>query len=75
MRHLASLNIVHKDLAARNCLLSKDLSLVVSDFGLARLANEEKVIYSKSNVGPLKVRKKKSATNVNKFSAKTVDGS
>jgi serine/threonine protein kinase len=54
MVHLASNNIIHKDLAARNCLLNEDLVVKISDFGLARIADDSKEIYSKTNIGPLK---------------------
>jgi len=54
MFHLSLEGIVHRDLAARNVLLTKDLSAKVSDFGLSRIADADNVIYSKSDIGPLK---------------------
>lgn len=36
MSHLAQLNIVHGDLAARNILVFDDFRVKVSDFGLAK---------------------------------------
>ena len=34
MEYISSLDIVHKDLAARNILLDKDFSCKISDFGI-----------------------------------------
>jgi len=65
MLHLAMEGIIHKDLAARNILLTKSLDAKVSDFGLSRIMDNSAVVYSKSDVGPLKwmspeaIRKKK----------------
>lgn len=36
MTYLASLRIVHRDLASRNCLVGKDHTVKVADFGLSR---------------------------------------
>uniref|UniRef100_UPI00358F9335 discoidin domain-containing receptor 2-like n=1 Tax=Myxine glutinosa TaxID=7769 RepID=UPI00358F9335 len=36
MAYLASVNLVHRDLATRNCLVGTDLSIKVADFGLSR---------------------------------------
>ena len=67
MRHLQLEHIIHKgkkrndykfnllDLAARNILLSKDLSPKVSDFGLSKIMPASTVtVYSKTDVGPIK---------------------
>ena len=36
LRYLASRRFVHRDLATRNCLVGKELSVKISDFGLTR---------------------------------------
>ena len=65
MCHLTSNNIIHRDLAARNCLLDDSLNIKVSDFGLSRIADDSKAIYSTLETGPIKwmsveaLRKKK----------------
>ena len=35
--YLASIPIIHRDIAARNCLLSDEMDLKLCDFGLAKL--------------------------------------
>ena len=40
MRYLESQNIVHKDVAARNVLLTKQMIAKIADFGLAHEEGE-----------------------------------
>ncbi|XP_077336766.1 LIM domain kinase 1 isoform X3 [Lithobates pipiens] len=41
MTYLHSMNIIHRDLNSHNCLVREDGSVVVADFGLARLVTDE----------------------------------
>ncbi|PRP86869.1 putative LRR receptor-like serine/threonine-protein kinase [Planoprotostelium fungivorum] len=55
MAHLAQERVLHKDLAARNVLLTEDLLPKVSDFGLSRILDVEADVHqSKTDVGPIK---------------------
>ena len=49
---MASLDVVHRDLACRNILVGENKSLKISDFGLARLVMEDE-IYVKTSKGRL----------------------
>ncbi|XP_029304707.1 LIM domain kinase 1-like isoform X2 [Cottoperca gobio] len=42
MAYLHSMNVIHRDLNSHNCLVREDQSVVVADFGLARLVREER---------------------------------
>nr|AAD01584.1 RTK40 homolog [Rattus norvegicus] len=36
MKYLSSLNCVHRDLATRNCLVGKNYTIMIADFGMSR---------------------------------------
>nr|XP_057943588.1 LIM domain kinase 1-like isoform X1 [Doryrhamphus excisus]XP_057943589.1 LIM domain kinase 1-like isoform X1 [Doryrhamphus excisus] len=42
MAYLHSMNVIHRDLNSHNCLVKENQSVVVADFGLARLVRDEK---------------------------------
>ncbi|XP_047463418.1 LIM domain kinase 1-like [Mugil cephalus] len=42
MAYLHSMNVIHRDLNSYNCLVRENQSVVVADFGLARLVVEER---------------------------------
>ena len=54
--HLHMENVIHRDIAARNCLVAKDYSVVMSDFGTSRFFenDNEEVGETASNVGPVR---------------------
>lgn len=42
MAYLHSMNVIHRDLNSHNCLVRENQTVIVADFGLARLVMEEK---------------------------------
>ncbi|XP_072517709.1 LIM domain kinase 1 isoform X2 [Salminus brasiliensis] len=42
MAYLHSMNVIHRDLNSHNCLVKQNQTVVVADFGLARLVMEDK---------------------------------
>jgi len=69
--HLHREKVIHRDLAARNILLNGRLEAVVSDFGFARLIqNDTSVATTKGNIGPIKHMAPESLTN-HQYSEKT----
>ncbi|XP_060911278.1 LIM domain kinase 1-like isoform X1 [Labrus mixtus] len=42
MAYLHSMNVIHRDLNSHNCLVRENQTVVVADFGLARLVMEER---------------------------------
>ena len=51
--YLASLHILHRDIACRNILVGDNKSLKITDFGMSRLVSEEDPIYTKITSGHL----------------------
>ncbi|KJE95002.1 tyrosine-protein kinase ITK/TSK [Capsaspora owczarzaki ATCC 30864] len=55
LSYLAELHFVHRDIAARNCLVGTDLVVKISDFGLSRELDEQNY-YRMQTRGALPVR-------------------
>ena len=51
--YVASLGIVHRDLACRNILVEDDKQLKISDFGMSRTLADSSDIYVKNTIGRL----------------------
>ncbi|XP_034540486.1 LIM domain kinase 1-like [Notolabrus celidotus] len=63
MAYLHSMNVIHRDLNSHNCLVRENQTVVVADFGLARLVMEEK---NQSRVSSLERPAKGSLTELRK---------
>ena len=70
MRYLASLKYVHRDLASRNCLVGKNLTVKISDFGMSRNLYES-VYYRLRGRAVLPIRWMAMEGFYGKFSEKT----
>ena len=55
--HLASIGVVHGDVACRNLFLTADKVVKIADFGLDDISEEEKgLVYMKGELGRLPIR-------------------
>lgn len=62
MAYLHSMNIIHRDLNSHNCLVREDKTVVVADFGLARIiqngSSPDNRKYNRHSNGEIKTSKK-----------------
>ncbi|KJE95216.1 TKL protein kinase [Capsaspora owczarzaki ATCC 30864] len=56
LKYLESIRFVHRDIAARNCLVGRGLSVKISDFGLTRSLAENDDYYRMEHRGRLPVK-------------------
>ncbi|CAI8046059.1 Tyrosine-protein kinase receptor torso, partial [Geodia barretti] len=57
LEHLASIGVVHGDVACRNLFLTADKVVKIADFGLDDISEEEKgLVYMKGELGRLPIR-------------------
>ncbi|KJE98364.1 TKL protein kinase [Capsaspora owczarzaki ATCC 30864] len=56
LNYLESIRFVHRDIAARNCLVGHGLSVKISDFGLSRLLAQDTDYYRMEHKGRLPVK-------------------
>ena len=54
LAYLASIKFVHRDIAARNCLVGENKAVKVADFGMARAVHQQE--YYKKRGGPVPFR-------------------
>jgi hypothetical protein len=70
MSHLHSLGVVHRDIAARNILLDKEMNPKVSDFGMSRKLSDSNEGQTNSTVGPIRWMAPEAIGNL-KYSSKS----
>lgn len=71
MAYIASKGILHRDLASRNILVSRDKICKVADFGFARRVNDE-CVYQRSSANPIPVKwMAPEATTENRYTTKS----
>ncbi|KJE90844.1 tyrosine-protein kinase Srms [Capsaspora owczarzaki ATCC 30864] len=56
LEYLESIRFIHRDIAARNCLVSSELTVKISDFGMSRSLAEEQDYYRMHNRGKVPVK-------------------
>lgn len=64
MNYLHSMNIIHRDLNSQNCLVKENGTVVVADFGLARIISSNRRMSNGSNSGGKKRDRRKRYTVV-----------
>jgi serine/threonine protein kinase len=72
IRHLHNNNVIHRDIACRNVLLSEGMKAKVSDFGMSRLVEQfEKQGTTNTSVGPIRFMAPESLSAGSAFSEKS----
>ncbi|ETO10875.1 hypothetical protein RFI_26503 [Reticulomyxa filosa] len=77
INHLHQHNIVHRDIAARNLLMKNpkthpgDFVIVISDFGMSQIMNEETYNNTYTSIGPLKWMAPETLNEHPRFSTKS----
>jgi len=63
MEYLHSLNIIHRDLKSDNCLVRENGTVVVADFGLSRIVEDETLMSNLSMIESARVKDSSSAAS------------